>query len=347
MRTYLVPAALAAAVSLLSSTSRAAPNPPEGAPPLDEPASPPAPEPPVVTQHETSQLTGATIQAEGLARTEVLLGDPRGVADDFLVLPDGADVSARLRLITADEGLGTGRLKMTDLALLDLGAQWAFARGFELDAGLSVLAKQPSATREHVLQGGSLTVRRDLPAHTALAVSGSVGPLLGLAGFDVGAAAFVTHKHRLNEIVAFAVAAGASGTFVRPSQAGDGPMILEGAGHASVLVRAPRVWGGWMGVGYALPALHRGNDPVSGMAIDPQPRLDLEIGTAVQLSQNWDLAVELSIIDRGDRAAPATRLPILDGGFDQIQLGVGVSRRIDLAKHSRRPDEVSEPMMKL
>ncbi|HET7505837.1 MAG TPA: hypothetical protein VFK02_32685 [Kofleriaceae bacterium] len=353
MRTYLG-SALALALSLAARTSHAAPTPPaDGSPPPDDvgpeppPPEPPPPEPVNVTDKETLLVTGATLTSKDLARTEVLVGNTRGVAEDFLVLPDGADVGGRLRLITADDGLGTGKLKLTDVALLDLEAQWGFASGFELDGAVSALAKQPSATREHILQGGSLTLRRDLPRRTALAVSGSAGALLGVAGYEVGAATFLTHKHRLNDIVAFALAAGANGTFVRPGHGGDGPTMLEGAGHASVLVRAEPVWGGWMGVGYALPVLHRGSDPVSGMAIDPQPRLDLELGSAVQLSKTWDLSVELSIIDRGDRAAPATRLPILDGGFDQIQLSVGVSRRIDLEKHSRRPREVSEPMMKL
>jgi hypothetical protein len=67
------------------------------------------------------------------------------------------------------------------------------------------------------------------------------------------------------------------------------------------------------------------------MTLAPQPRLDLDIGNAVQLADNWDLAVDLAIIDRGDLASPATRLPVLDGGFDQIQLIVAISRRFHTA----------------
>jgi hypothetical protein len=96
-----------------------------------------------------------------------------------------------------------------------------------------------------------------------------------------------------------------------------------------------------------MPVLHRGNDPVSGMSLDPRPRLDINVGAAVRLADMWDLSVELSIIDRGDAADPATRLPILDGGFDQIQVSVGVSRRVDLAKRSRRAYGLGDPMIKL
>ncbi|MEO7729917.1 MAG: hypothetical protein ABIY55_03015, partial [Kofleriaceae bacterium] len=90
-----------------------------------------------------------------------------------------------------------------------------------------------------------------------------------------------------------------------------------------------------------------GHDPVSGMALDPRPRLDLSIGNAVQLSDHWDLSVELSILDRGDRGAPATRLPVLDGGFDQIQLSVGITRRLELSTRSRDARGIASPMITL
>jgi hypothetical protein len=334
------------ALSLLATTSRAAPTPPDGSPPPADPPVAPEPQPVVVVDHPQLTTGGLTQLSDTLARVEVA-GSTRGVAEDFLVLPDGAELGGRLRMVTADEGLGVGRIKLTDLALLDVNAQWAFARGFELDGTFSVLPKQPSATREHVWQGGSLAVRHDLWTRTAVAVSGSTAPLLGLPGFELGAAAFLMHKHRLNEFVSFALAGGASSTFLRPEMTDDQPYLFEGAGHAAVHVAFDHMWGGWMGAGYALPVFHRGHDPVSAMSLDPQPRLDLNLGTAIQLADKWDLSIELTIIDRGDGANPATRLPILDGGFDQIQLGVGISRRLDLGKDSRRPRGINDPMINL
>ena len=339
-------ATLAASASILiASATRAAPTPPaDGSPPSTDPPS--APEQPLTVEvKDTIPLQGSTATADYLAKAESI--SSRGVAEDFLVLPDGADLGGRLRMVTADDGLGVGRLKLTDLALMELDADWAFARSFELDAAVSVLAKQPSATREPVLQGGSLTVRRDLFTRTAAAVSGAAAPLLGVKGLEFGAAAFVTHKHRLNEFVAFALAAGASSTFLRPTNAQDNPYLFEAAGNAAIHVGFKRFVGGWMGAGYAIPVVHGGHDPVSGMSLDPQPRLDLNIGGAVRIADDWDLSVELSIIDRGDAAAPATRLPILDGGFDQIQLSVGVTRRVDLSSHSQRQSGVGDPMIHL
>lgn len=253
----------------------------------------------------------------------------RSVAEDFLVLPDGLELGGQLRTITADGGLGTGPIKLTDVGLLDASAEWAVHRHFELDASVSVLAKQPSDADAATFQGGALTLRRDLIARTALAVTSSAEPLVGMHGLAYGAAAFVTHKKQLNDIVSFSLALGGDAIFVRPTGMIDAPTMLEVAGHAAVLVRVPHdsVWGGWLGAGYALPVFHRGLDPVSGMALDPQPRLDIDIGNGVRLSDDWDLTASLSIIDRGDLGNPATRLPILDGGFDQIQILVGVSRR--------------------
>jgi hypothetical protein len=43
--------------------------------------------------------------------------------------------------------------------------------------------------------------------------------------------------------------------------------------------------------------------------------------------EDWDLFAELVVLDRGDLSHPATTLPILDGGFDQTHLVVGLTRR--------------------
>jgi hypothetical protein len=272
-------------------------------------------------------------------------GSARGVAEEFFVLPSGLDVGGKLRMVMADGGLGPGKLKLTDLAFFDMTAQWAIAKHYELDLSATVLPKQPSSTSEPFLQGGSLALRRDIGGRSALALAGAAGPLLGIQGLAFGGSLFVEHKHRLNEIVTFSLAGGASTTFVRPAGI-DRPMLVEAAGHASVLVRAPNnMWGGWAGVGYAVPVYHHGHDPISGMELDPQPRLDLDIGNAVQLADRWDLTVALSIIDRGDLANPATRLPVLDGGFDQIQFLVGITRRIERTDEHRRG--IGEPLIRL
>jgi len=335
--------AIACCLAALSATARAddpAPDEPEvDETKVDETKVDPKPVPPVEPHEEVFVVNGAQT-------TDLSFSSARGVAEEFLVLPEGGEVGGRLRTITSDGGLGTGKLALTDLALFDLSAEYAIAHHFELDAQVSFLPKQPSMTHEHVFQGGSVTLRRDLWNRTALALSGEAGPLLGLPGFTYGGALFLSHKHRLNEFVTFALAGGASTVVIDPTGMSS-ELLVEGGAHAAILARIPNgVWGTWLGAGYALPAYHHGRDPVSGMAADPQPRLDIDYGNAVQLADDWDLTVDLSILDRGELTNAATRLPILDGGFDQIQIMVGIERRMH-GKQESHDRGIRDPMIQL
>lgn len=121
--------------------------------------------------------------------------------------------------------------------------------------------------------------------------------------------------------------------------------LTEVAVTGSALFREPTGhWGSWIGIGYALPIHASGTDPTTGQEVDPQPRLDFHIGTVVSIKR-WDLFADLSVVDRGDLAAPATRLPILDGGFDQRQILFGVTRHI--ASSKRRPRRHTDDAMEL
>ena len=68
-----------------------------------------------------------------------------------------------------------------------------------------------------------------------------MSPLLGPSGYDVGAAAFAAHKHRITRTVDLALAADASSTFVRPTRGIDRPYVFQGAGHVAIEVGIERV----------------------------------------------------------------------------------------------------------
>jgi hypothetical protein len=72
--------------------------------------------------------------------------------------------------------------------------------------------------------------------------------------------------------------------------------------------------------------------------VDPQPRLDFHVGTVLSLDK-WDLFAEFAVVDRGDMVDPATRLPVLDGGFDQRQVMFGVTRHISGKRKQRDYDD--------
>jgi len=52
-------------------------------------------------------------------------------------------------------------------------------------------------------------------------------------------------------------------------------------------------------------------------------------------------------VDRGDLSRAQTLLPMLDGGFDQKQFILGLSRRLDLKFGGKRSRAVSAPMLML
>jgi hypothetical protein len=101
-----------------------------------------------------------------------------------------------------------------------------------------------------------------------------------------------------------------------------------------IMIHSPNGWVGmWFGAGLNVPLFH-------SAGIDPGTRLDLTLGTVYAVVKNWDVYVEAGILDRGDRGRLETQLPILDGGFDQRTILIGVTRRFagERASHRRSGD---------
>lgn len=73
------------------------------------------------------------------------------------------------------------------------------------------------------------------------------------------------------------------------------------------------------------PAIDSG-DPVRG-GLDPQPRVNMHLGALAAITNNVDLFLDFSILDRGDLEDGPTTLPILNGGFAQRQIVMGFMRR--------------------
>lgn len=287
-------------------------------------------------------------------------GYGRAVAEDYQVLGSGQELSTQLRFITADRSLGDRPLKFSDLALFDIGANISLSRKLALNASIVTLPKQPSYSDARIFQGASLGLRGQVRPRYALGINTSAGPLLGVAGVWTSSTLFVQHKRRLSEFTAFDLSGGLDNTLLSPSR-GKGGLVLEVSGHASVLVNGPNgIWGGWVGVGYAVPVYSRGNtvdglatsiDPMAmpaSMKLDPKPRLDFTIGSGVRIGDKWDAYVNFSVVDRGDVGRAETMMPLIDGGFDQRQIVLGLSRRLDFKFGSKKKsNSISQPMMML
>jgi hypothetical protein len=255
----------------------------------------------------------------------------RGVAKEWMILPEGQVLGAELRFLTSKPSLGAAPLEFSDVAILGLNAKVSVAGKAELFASVDLLPKQPSWTDEKVWQGASLGLRGQLGRRqVAISARASGGPMLGDLGYWGAATATVNARKRLHSIMTFEGALNATGTYLMPSaEMRDPAWLAEGSVAGSVLFRDPygKV-GAWVGVGYGLPIAHKGTDPVTGEGLDPQPRIDLHVGGVVSLVDAWDLFADYAIIDRGDMGAMATRLPILDGGFDQRQVIIGLNYHV-------------------
>jgi hypothetical protein len=251
---------------------------------------------------------------------------PRGVAEDYLVLPSGGELGAQMRFITAD---GDQPLKFTDLALFGLSARYSIFSKLELSANVELLPKQPSYTDEKPWQSVGGGLRSPLGRHVALALSGAGGHLMAHEGMWTREAMTLEWKKPIHELVAFDVQAGVDALGLQAPNTHDSAFLTEVGVSTSALFSLDRKWGAWGGISYAVPVQHSGTDPTSGLAIDPQPRLDFHAGTVLSLVKEWDLYADFAVIDRGDLGNPVTRLPILDGGFDQKQIVFGVIRHIE------------------
>ncbi len=282
-----------------------------------------------------SPIMGEALQVDG--------GSPRGVAQDYLVRPAGGELTGSMRFITSPAVPGFGSeeaLRFSDVALFTVGGRYSLISRLELSAAASFLAKQPSTTDEKPWQSVAVGLRSPIGKRTALAINGSGGHLIDHQGAWTAESLTLQWRKPIAEILTFDVSGGLEGIGITAKNS-TSAFVTEVAVNSSALFREPNGhWGAWIGIGYALPVNVRGTDPTTNVKIDPQPRLDFRIGTVISL-KNWDLFTEIAIVDRGDLSNPATRLPVLDGGFDQRQIVFGGTRHLE-GKRRRGSDDAYE-----
>lgn len=264
-------------------------------------------------------------------------GSRRSKARPTMIMPeDSLTIGAELGFVTADGGLGDGSLgdgkvRFTDLVLFRPRVRYAPGKKFELFAGTTLVPKQPSDTDELVWQGANLGTLIELSPRWAMFLQAAGGPLMNDAGWWTGMDAGVQARKILEQVVVFQGALGGSGSMLIIDGPNQEPFwFAEVASHGEILFQAPRgEVAGWLGVDYRVPLAKNPAtpDPAFGGYLDPQPRVNVALGVVLAFLPNWDIYAEFAIIDRGDLDAPATTLPVLDGGFDQRHLVFGLLRR--------------------
>jgi hypothetical protein len=294
----------------------------------------------VTTLGGTAMADTLAPQPASMASEAVSLRHRRGVAQDQLVMPRGGELTAQMRFITADAMLDGDRLKFTDLALFGLSARWSLFSRLEIGASVDLLPKQPAGTDEKPWQSVGFLLRSPLSQTVAVQLSGGGGHLMNHRGKWVRESLAIEWKKAVDpDFLSFNIQGGVTGLGLDAPNTDSSAFITELAVNTTALFRVPNgTWGAWLGIGYAVPVQASGRDPTTDVAIDPQPRLNFHLGTVLSLVPKWDLFIDLAVVDRGDLGSPATRLPILDGGFDQTQIIFGVTRRLEGSRRKRSSD---------
>lgn len=266
-------------------------------------------------------LTGPITSVIAIAQRS----EPASKSSNSLILSTGhLELGGELALVTCDEcPLLDDSAKLTDIALFRGLLRHSLGERLELFAGTSLLAKQPEPFDASVWQGSSLGLRVAFAKVFASEAVAAVGPLLGRDGTYGQLGTGLRTKLKADSALRFELSLG--GLFTSLARTDDAGLqwIEELTGHFEAQF-GERGGGGWVGIGYAVPAAH-------SQALDPGPRLDLDVGGVVTFDA-WDLYAIYTIVDRGDVSRPESTLPMLDGGFDQHQVTLGVRHRFEPAR---------------
>lgn len=271
------------------------------------------------------------LSSEPFASGEVV--SPSSKTANHIIMPSGQlEVAGEMAFVTADPWLGHSAIRFTDLGLFRARARRAFSRRLELFLGTELLAKQPADVSEPVWQGAHGGLRLAFSKVFAAELGGGGGPLLAHAGAWWVLSPSLLAKVRIGEYVRFAAHAGDTFTVLERKpragwleELGAGGEVQWGDEHGSL----------WLGVDYAVPVGWgpRSSGRLQPGELDPRVRVGLSFGGVLSVGHTgWDVYATYSIIDRGELNAPATTLPILDGGFDQRQTIFGVEHRFGVKK---------------
>lgn len=264
-------------------------------------------------------------------------GSMRSRATNRMTMPPGVGtLGGSVAFITAGQvptgQLGDEPMGFTDAVLLNLDGRYSFG-DVEWFAATSLLPKQPGGSGELVWQSARTGVRWGFADHFASWLGASTGAMLSNAGWWSSADLGLEARGSVHPTIVFSGKLGltAGGLFPDSRDGGTDPLwhasILTGA---EVILRAPDYFAFWVSTDFHFPIWANPDAPPEGGAgpfLDPQTRANFRIGAVLSYVSDWDLYAEYTVLDRGEADEAATTLPVLDGGFDQQQLIIGVVKR--------------------
>lgn len=282
--------------------------------------------------------TDKAVIDEGASTISLARGDLRGKSGDWMIMPAGMyTVGGALSFVTAPESPfeADSELRFTDLVLTTLTGRYSIGGRAEIGAAIDLLPKQPAGRDDWVWQRAQLSGRVGFARRYAGFVGLSAGPMFGGDGLWTSGSGGVEAQKSIHETLVFHGTAGASVTTLHPEstmaeRAWFGEVIVGG----EMIFRVPNgMAAGWIGTGFHFPVA--ANDGRVDFELDPQTRANFSLGTVLSYIDDWDIAFGIDVIDRGDVSDPATTLPILTGGFDQVSLVLGVTRRFEQERGAR------------
>jgi Ca-activated chloride channel homolog len=252
------------------------------------------------------------------------------------------EVATSLTLLTSrGNGAEVAPLRFTDVALWNLNLSASFIPRMRLSIGNTVLAKQTETLNERLWQSTGAQIAFNTSASSAAALSAKLGSLLGRSGYYGAVGLSWSTRKRMNQWMSWEGGLHGGVTSLSfKSDAPTSPWFAELGASAQMQVcfgECERRYGAaWLGFDFNRSIVHRPKDTSAVNAIDPRTTLNIEIGTFFRVTKVWDMSFSAGWSDRGDLAKPATQLPILDGGFDQLRLSVGLIAHWDLAPLASR-----------
>lgn len=254
-------------------------------------------------------------------------GDYRAKTEDWMIAPGGhGSVGGGFSFMTADGDLGQlvdgPRFKFTDVVFLGLQTRYSLGGIAELSLATTLLPKQPSYTDELVWQSAALGVRVGLTEKILASMHFSGGPTLGDSGGWAGAQLGLGWRYKLDDFMILDGGFHGKGTALFINE--EAPWFAEVMANAQIVLPAPGIAAAWVGIEFAFPVA---SNDTSNFPMDPQTRVNVLLGGVLSFVENWDVYTTVAVIDRGDLVNVETNLPILDGGFDQVQFTLGITHR--------------------
>ncbi|MGM0555242.1 MAG: hypothetical protein ACQEVA_02590 [Myxococcota bacterium] len=282
-------------------------------------------------------------------------GSARSQAESWIVPPEETlVVGGGLTVLTSTEELeplvGVPELTQTDIVMLGLTTRYAWGQRVELYGAGAFLPKKPSVVDAKFWQTATLGAlislsKRESDEEThdpysnyspfpkfALWIQADGGTLLDDLGYWNSAVVGARYQQAIDEFVRLKASAGVNGTALWLEDFGlDVPRFAEAMVGGEIVFGDARSGAVWLGTEFYFPfyssAGGTNDDLGTEYVLDPTTRANIHIGGALTFIENWDIYMEISLLDRGELDRIETTLPKLSEGFDQTTVTLGLNHR--------------------